>query len=82
MAKPRRGGARERRGGAAKRAALPVIKPVAVGAAIAAFFVGAWFVARSLGIHLSVLDSVLVAAVVNLGVAIPSRDRVATHNHW
>jgi uncharacterized protein (TIRG00374 family) len=34
--------------------------------------VGAWFVARSLGIHLSVLDSVLVAAVVNLGVAIPS----------
>jgi uncharacterized protein (TIRG00374 family) len=34
--------------------------------------VGAWLAARSLGIELSALDSLLVAAVVNLGVAIPS----------
>lgn len=33
---------------------------------------GAWLVARSLHIDLSVVDALLVAAVVNLGVAIPS----------
>lgn len=33
---------------------------------------GAWLVARSLGIELSAVDALLVAAVVNLGVAIPS----------
>jgi len=32
----------------------------------------AWLVARALGIHLSFLQTVLVAAVINLGVAIPS----------
>ena len=32
----------------------------------------AWLVARSLGIELSVVETVLVAAVINLGVAIPS----------
>ncbi len=32
----------------------------------------AWLVARALGIELSLLETVLVAAVINLGVAIPS----------
>jgi uncharacterized protein (TIRG00374 family) len=32
----------------------------------------AWFVARAVGIELSVLEAMLVASVINLGVAIPS----------
>jgi uncharacterized protein (TIRG00374 family) len=32
----------------------------------------AWLVARAVGIELSVLEAILVAAVINLGVAIPS----------
>jgi cell division protein FtsQ len=52
VAKPRRGTAPERRGGAGARvrsgwaAALPVLKPVAVGAAIAAVVLAAYLVAR------------------------------------
>ena len=33
---------------------------------------GAWFVARAVGIELSPLEAVFVTSVVNLGVAIPS----------
>jgi uncharacterized protein (TIRG00374 family) len=38
----------------------------------ATWALAAWFVARSVGIDLSVTESFFVAAVVNLGVAIPS----------
>jgi uncharacterized protein (TIRG00374 family) len=38
----------------------------------AAWGLSAWLVARSLGIELSALDVVFVAAAINLGVAIPS----------
>ena len=41
-------------------------------AAWATWSVGAVLVGRSLDIHLSFLDAVLVAAIVNLGVALPS----------
>jgi glycosyltransferase 2 family protein len=53
--------------------------PARIATALALSFVawgiwtlGAWLVARSLGIELGVFDALLVAAVVNLGVAIPS----------
>jgi len=48
---------------------------VALALSLAAWGVwtaGAWLIARSLGIELSVLDALLVTSVVNLGVAIPS----------
>jgi uncharacterized membrane protein YbhN (UPF0104 family) len=41
-------------------------------AAWGAWAVCAWLVARSVGIELSLLEAAFVAAVVNLGVAIPS----------
>jgi uncharacterized membrane protein YbhN (UPF0104 family) len=37
-----------------------------------AWGVAAWLVARSVGVELSVLQTAFVAAVMNLGVAIPS----------
>ena len=44
--------------------------------------VGAWLVARSLRIDLSVVDALLVAAVINLGVAIPSSPGFVGTYQW
>ena len=44
--------------------------------------VGAWLVARSLRIELSAVDALLVAAVVNLGVAIPSSPGFVGTYQW
>jgi uncharacterized protein (TIRG00374 family) len=44
--------------------------------------VGAWFVARSLQIDLSPADALLVAAVINLGVAIPSSPGFVGTYQW
>lgn len=44
--------------------------------------VGAWLVAHSIGIHLSALDALLVAGVVNLGVAIPSSPGFVGTYQW
>ena len=44
--------------------------------------VGAILVARSLGIELGLLDALFVAAVVNLGVAIPSSPGYVGTYHW
>lgn len=38
----------------------------------AAWALGAWFVARAVGIQLSPIEAIFLAAVINLGVAIPS----------
>jgi uncharacterized protein (TIRG00374 family) len=43
---------------------------------------GAWLVARSLQIELSVADALLVAAVINLGVAIPSSPGFVGTYQW
>jgi uncharacterized protein (TIRG00374 family) len=43
---------------------------------------GAWLVARSLRIDLSVVDALLVAAVINLGVAIPSSPGFVGTYQW
>ena len=43
---------------------------------------GAWLVAQSLQIDLSVLDALLVAAVINLGVAIPSSPGFVGTYQW
>ena len=43
---------------------------------------GAWLIARSLHIELSALDSLLVAGVVNLGVAIPSSPGFVGTYQW
>ena len=44
--------------------------------------VGAWFVARSLNIELTALDALLVAGVINLGVAIPSSPGFVGTYQW
>jgi glycosyltransferase 2 family protein len=51
-------------------------------AAWAMWAVAAWLVARALGIELSVLETVLVAAVINLGVAIPSSPGFVGTYQW
>lgn len=43
---------------------------------------GAWLVARSVRIDLSVVDALLVAAVINLGVAIPSSPGFVGTYQW
>ncbi len=64
-------------------------RPRRIAGALAASFVawgiwsvGAWLVARSLGIDLSALDSLLVAGVINLGVAIPSSPGFVGTYQW
>ena len=54
--------------GRRRTGALALLSVVAWGT----WAVSAWLVARALGIEMSVLETVLVAAVINLGVAIPS----------
>ncbi len=51
-------------------------------AAWAMWAVGAILVARSLGFHLSLVDAVFVAAVMNLGVAIPSSPGFVGTYEW
>ncbi len=65
----------------------PSIGRIVVGLALSSvawgvWSLGAWLVARSLQIDLSVTDSLLVAAVINLGVAIPSSPGFVGTYQW
>ena len=65
----------------------PSARRIAVGLVLSfvawgVWSLGAWLVARSLRIELSVVDALLVAAVINLGVAIPSSPGFVGTYQW